>query len=161
MAIAACCSRRAVGEGSAGDALQEYPAVHDWQMMSQGRVRSKVTRALTSVRGIGWLHRVENEKVCVARKIEELQRQVCDEHKSAFTPVPDQEKAGFALSTRHMLPLNGLRHRPESGTTSWYIWGGTELSGAPDFFTPLCVAISWRSCRKPRGFWGSRRASDF
>ncbi|WP_420585764.1 immunity protein Imm33 domain-containing protein [Ruegeria sp.] len=35
------------------------------------------------------------------------------------------------------LPLNGLRHLETNGTTGWYIWGGTELSDAVDFFLPM------------------------
>lgn len=33
--------------------------------------------------------------------------------------------------------LNGLRQRPEAGTSGWYIWGGTTMSEAADFFDPL------------------------
>ena len=34
-------------------------------------------------------------------------------------------------------PLNGLRHPPTPTSSGWYLWAGTELSDAPDFFDPL------------------------
>jgi hypothetical protein len=34
-------------------------------------------------------------------------------------------------------PLNGLRHPMEGNTNGWYIWAGTELSFADDFFSPM------------------------
>lgn len=54
-------------------------------------------------------------------------------------PVPPlaSEKVSIALATLDQVPLNGLRHRPEAGTSGCYIWGGTTLSEAPDFFDPL------------------------
>ena len=45
---------------------------------------------------------------------------------------------GAAQSTLALLPLNALRHLPESGTCGWYIWGG-DYSDDPDFFQPLHV----------------------
>lgn len=32
--------------------------------------------------------------------------------------------------------MNGLRHRRQSDTSGWYIWGGV-YSEKPDFFVPL------------------------
>ncbi len=37
---------------------------------------------------------------------------------------------------RGEIPLHGLRHPPESGTTGWFIWSG-DYSEADDFFKPL------------------------
>ena len=37
------------------------------------------------------------------------------------------------------MPLNGLRHLPEVGTTGWFIWAGESLSSDPEFFQPLHV----------------------
>ena len=65
------------------------------------------------------------------------QKAVCERHGTAFDPPSGFEKVGIALSTLHLEPLNGLRHRPEGGTSGWYIWGGSDLSTAPDFFQPL------------------------
>ena len=53
-------------------------------------------------------------------------------------PLPNS-KLGIALSTIGKLPINGLRQRPTESTNGWYIWCGTKLSEAPDFFAPLHV----------------------
>ncbi len=71
-----------------------------------------------------------------SRTSEEQQR-ICWEHQVAPAPPLDGEKAGIALATLDQVPLNGLRHRPEAGTSGWYIWGGTTMSEAADFFDPL------------------------
>jgi hypothetical protein len=54
-------------------------------------------------------------------------------------PVSDQSKAGVAVSTMGLYPVNGLRHPVTPGTTGWYIWCGEDFSDAPDFFQALCV----------------------
>jgi hypothetical protein len=71
--------------------------------------------------------------------VEADQRAVCQRHGVAFHPPSTFEKVGIALSTLHLEPLNGLRLRPEGGTCGWYIWGGSEMSSASDFFEPLHV----------------------
>jgi len=68
--------------------------------------------------------------------VDEDQRRICEKHRKAFDPPSTSEKLGIALSTLHLVPLNGLRHRPENGTCGWYIWGG-DLSDRADFFEPL------------------------
>lgn len=67
------------------------------------------------------------------------QRAVCQKFGVAFDPPSTIQKVGIALSTLHLEPLNGLRLRPEGGTCGWYIWGGSEMSSASDFFDPLHV----------------------
>jgi hypothetical protein len=38
-------------------------------------------------------------------------------------------------------PINGLRHRPEPGTSGWFIWAGGEIDQSDDsFFAPVHVA---------------------
>lgn len=69
--------------------------------------------------------------------VTEEQLNVCTAQLVAPVPPLDGEKAGVALGTLDQVPLNGLRHRPEGGTSGWYIWGGTTLSEAPGFFAPL------------------------
>jgi len=71
--------------------------------------------------------------------VEDEQRQICLQYGSAFTPVLENEIVGFAMATRNQLPMNGLHHPPQNGTSGWYIWCGTELSDASDFFSPICV----------------------
>lgn len=38
-----------------------------------------------------------------------------------------------------LLPINGLRHRPEAGTSGWYLWAGETFPTADDAFQPLHV----------------------
>jgi hypothetical protein len=52
-------------------------------------------------------------------------------------PAPADRTAGVAENVKTGLkPINGLRHPPEGDTTGWFIWAGTELSSADDFFLP-------------------------
>lgn len=69
--------------------------------------------------------------------IEEKQLEICVRYKSGFVPAAAGSKLGLALQTIGTLPINGLRHRPQRNTNGWYIWCGTDLSDAPDFFSPL------------------------
>jgi hypothetical protein len=47
---------------------------------------------------------------------------------------------GIARNVRDgLLPIHGLRVRPEPGTTGWFIWAGGEMSPDADFFVPLHV----------------------
>lgn len=70
----------------------------------------------------------------------ELQLAVCEKLGVPHVPSPGHKKAGVSEGIRIPLyPLNGLRHTPRGETTGWYIWGGEELSTAPDFFAPLHV----------------------
>lgn len=59
----------------------------------------------------------------------------------------DNEKVGVARNLRTtLLPINGLRHPRELGTSGWFFWAGEELSTATDFFQPLHVSHleEWR-----------------
>lgn len=67
----------------------------------------------------------------------EEQQRVCREQRVAPAPPSDDDKAGIALATLDQVPLNGLRHQPEAGTSGWYIWGGTTMNEAANFFDPL------------------------
>jgi hypothetical protein len=74
------------------------------------------------------------------------QREVCARYGADPVPAPLELKAGVAANLRDgLLPINGLRHQPEPGTTGWFIWAGTEPSDDGDFFKPLHVAhlIEW------------------
>jgi len=55
-----------------------------------------------------------------------------------INPLPGS-KIGIALGTLKEMPINGLRHEPESDSNGWYIWCGGELSSEEDFFSPLHV----------------------
>jgi hypothetical protein len=50
-------------------------------------------------------------------------------------------KLGVALNVRSdLIPINGLRHPPESGTNGWYLWAGEQLEERNDFFVPLHIS---------------------
>jgi hypothetical protein len=49
-------------------------------------------------------------------------------------------KVGISRSVRDgQIPLNGMRHEPEEGTSGWFIWAGEDLLDDPDFFVPIHV----------------------
>jgi hypothetical protein len=71
---------------------------------------------------------------------------VCNQYQVEFVPSPGSLKVGVSLNIRSgTQPINGLRHQPVGDTTGWYIWGGEDLSTAPDFFVPLHVEhlVDW------------------
>jgi hypothetical protein len=71
----------------------------------------------------------------------ENQRALCEKYAAPFVPAPPYLKAGVAANVRDgVLPVNGLRVRPDIGTTGWFIWAGEEISAADDFFLPLHIA---------------------
>jgi hypothetical protein len=65
-----------------------------------------------------------------------------------------EEKVGFALATKGLLPINGLRHRAEGGTSGWYFWLGEESSSDPDFFSPLHAGHLKQQCPEIIKFLG-------
>jgi len=70
--------------------------------------------------------------------MEATQQDICRRYGAAFMPPDETCKVGISESAlRGDLPLNGLRHPPDIGTSGWFIWAGEELSAEPDFFTPL------------------------
>jgi len=71
--------------------------------------------------------------------LEGIQREVCLAQGCQFAPSLGQDKAGVALSTLGLKPINGLRHPASPGTTGWYVWSGENFSNASDFFQPQCV----------------------
>ena len=69
------------------------------------------------------------------------QQELCAKYGVSFVESPDSQKVGISLNVKQgVLPLNGLRHKPEGDTTGWYIWAGTEMSENPEFFQPLHVS---------------------
>ena len=69
----------------------------------------------------------------------DLQHRVCERFRAKCTPVAPGSKAGIALQTRGLQPLNALRHPPDGGTCGWYVWWGDSLNEDPEFFQPLHV----------------------
>ena len=68
--------------------------------------------------------------------IDEEQKALCVERGVIFTPTPLDSILGFALATRGLVPINGLRHPAGEGSNGWYLWCGERYSSAPDFFLP-------------------------
>lgn len=67
------------------------------------------------------------------------QKALCSKYSTNFIDSPNDLKVGISISVREgELPVHGLRHPLEDGTTGWYIWSG-EYSTEPDFFKPLHV----------------------
>jgi hypothetical protein len=76
----------------------------------------------------------------------ELQREVCGRFGADPMESPAHLKVGIARNVRDGSgPINGMRVRPSSNTTGWYIWAGTKWSDDPEFFVPLHVEhlASW------------------
>ena len=70
----------------------------------------------------------------------ELQKEVCLRYQAMFVAAPPGLKVGISPNVRTgLLPLNGLRHRAEGGTTGWYLWAGETMHLDADFFVPLHV----------------------
>jgi hypothetical protein len=70
-------------------------------------------------------------------QIEEIQKALCAQQAAEYIPARLDSKLGFAMATKGLLPINGLRHVPEGETCGWYIWCGDSYSEADDFFNPL------------------------
>jgi hypothetical protein len=69
------------------------------------------------------------------------QEATCRKHGAVFVPCGDFEKVGISRNVKdRVLPINGLRLKPESGTSGWFLWAGEHMSDDPDFFVPLHVA---------------------
>ena len=69
----------------------------------------------------------------------EAQQILCMAQACAFMPVDGNDKAGLAVATLGLAPINGLRHPVSGDTTGWYIWCGEQFSERADFFYPICV----------------------
>ncbi|MDB4970088.1 MAG: hypothetical protein JWN44_5777 [Myxococcales bacterium] len=65
------------------------------------------------------------------------QRQICRRFGSSFSPPLPGTKVGFALGTRRLSPINGVRLPAHKDTNGWYIWCGEETSEASDFYEPV------------------------
>jgi hypothetical protein len=66
-----------------------------------------------------------------------VQQHIASRFGSLFMPAAPLDKAGVALQTLALRPLNAFRHQPVHGTSGWYIWGGEVFSDDPSFFAPV------------------------
>jgi hypothetical protein len=89
------------------------------------------------------------------KDLEARQRQICERYGSTFVASPTNLKVGISENSKEsLMPLNGLRHAPERGTTGWYIWRGEDLNESPDFFKPLHVTHLETWCPEALPFLG-------
>lgn len=97
----------------------------------------------------------DTDKDVLARNLELLQRSKCQQFGAEFLKVLPTDQLGIAENVRSgLLPLHGLRHRPEAGTCRWYVWAGEELSNSPDFFQPLHISHIHEWCPQIESFLG-------
>jgi len=75
------------------------------------------------------------------------QNAVCVKYNVEFSPTDFNDIVGIALESLDIenIPINGLRHPIEKGTSGWYIWSG-ELSPAVNFFKPSHVNHLLETC---------------
>ena len=84
--------------------------------------------------------RGKTESPLMESDVQTSQREVCHRYGTEFVPYHASDKLGLSANVRSGLkPLNGLRHPPHRGTSSWYIWAGVDLRRTPDFFKPIHV----------------------
>src|SRR5687768_3988563 len=69
---------------------------------------------------------------------EDAQEMICRAHGAAYVSLDMTSKVGVARDlSEGRLPINGLRHPPDAGTSGWFLWSGIELPQDEDFFVPL------------------------
>jgi hypothetical protein len=79
--------------------------------------------------------------------LHDFQKQLCSRYGAAPMYPKETHKVGISDGAlAGGLPLNGLRHPPEHGTTGWFIWSGEEFSEDPDFFKPMHLYHLHRQC---------------
>ncbi len=59
------------------------------------------------------------------KEIVRQQKEVCKKYGVEWFLSPPDSKIGVSRNLKSgIMPINGLRHSPESGTAGWYIWAG-------------------------------------
>lgn len=67
------------------------------------------------------------------------QENICKKYGAGIETCPAGLKVGISRNIRDgILPINGVRIKPEGGLSGWFIWAG-EWSDDPEFFVPLHV----------------------
>ena len=68
------------------------------------------------------------------------QHDICEKIDAEWVLSDLELKIGIADNVlTELIPINGLRHSAENGTTGWYIWSGENFSESADFFKPYCI----------------------
>ena len=71
-------------------------------------------------------------------RVSAAQAAVCARFNAVPSGVGPRQKAGVARNVLGgLMPVNGVRYRPEGDASGWYIWAGEGLSDDPGFFVPL------------------------
>jgi len=69
----------------------------------------------------------------------EQQKEICSKYSTDYLPNLSGWKVGVSKNINSgLMPLNGLRHPAQNGTTGWYIWAG-DYSEDPNFFEPVHI----------------------
>jgi hypothetical protein len=92
--------------------------------------------------------------VIINKALEQEQRAFCEARECECLPATADSKLGYAMETEGRLPINGLRHPPQSDTNGWYVWCGDEMSSGPDFFSPLHTRHLIEKCPEVSKFLG-------
>ncbi len=88
--------------------------------------------------------------------ISDIQKKICEKYHMTFMESSDNMKVGISLTAMNRVyPLNGLRLRPDEGTSGWFIWGGEgEPSLDDNYFEPLHVKHLNKLCSDVLPFLG-------
>ena len=66
------------------------------------------------------------------------QELICLEYGSPWVPTLGSSIVGASRDLKSgTKPVNGMRIPPKGDSSGWFIWAGTTLSDAPDFFAPV------------------------
>ncbi len=81
--------------------------------------------------------------------IEQLQMEICQRYGAKFSLLDVNLRLGIANDFfSGTLPLNGLRHPPETGTCGWFLWAGEEMSSKDDYFKSMHLFHLLERCPK-------------
>ncbi|WRT93484.1 hypothetical protein U9J33_02960 [Novosphingobium sp. RL4] len=70
---------------------------------------------MANVAGMAWVRYVA--------RMNDRQREICNRFGADFVPSDDNLIVGISKGAlKDEVPLHGLRHPPDQGTTGWFIW---------------------------------------
>ena len=75
-------------------------------------------------------YRNDHNLAMTYEEIEDIQQSFCKDQNNQYVAASPNSKVGFALETRGLLPINGLRHPPQGDTTGLVsvVWGRVPIS---------------------------------
>ena len=84
-----------------------------------------------------------------------VQLDICKEYNADYLECDTQLISGVADTVREgMVPINGLRHPQENGTTGWYIRAGENLETGDDFFKSMHTTHLIEKCPEVEKYLG-------